>query len=217
MENNIWVGLEDIIFPNFTQAGAIFSMDGKRQKYFGRGSYSRWLVPIDDVNTRVFVLCHFNDRSDPYRSEYATPASLEVMEVGTRFERTYDERQCEPSDIEAAGSQGRIYLRTNEHFGTMDKGVALFRRAFKTLVRELEAGVEPTQPSAIASAPIPTCAGDTTLKITPREGESDLSLVEEVAREVMTRTVESDHLKGEERIRQVEGRLQALEQSYRQN
>ena len=214
VEDNIWVGLEDIIFPNFTQAGAIYSMDGKVQKYFGRGSYSRWLVPLDDLNTRVFVLCHFNERSDPFREEYRTQESLEVMEVGTRFERSYEEKQREPSDIEAAGSQGRIYLRTNEHLVTMDKGVALFRRSFKKAVRALMAGQEPVQPSATTGDPVPTCAGDTVLKIPRREGKDDGALIDEVAREVMSRTVEADHLKAQERIGHIEKRLQDLERSY---
>lgn len=214
VDDNIWVGLEDIIFPNFTQAGAIYSMDGKVPKYFGRGSYSRWLVPLDDVNTRVFVLCHFNERSDPFREEYRTQESLEVMEVGTRFDRTYEEKQREPSDIEAAGSQGRIYLRTNEHLGTMDRGVSLFRRSFKKAVRSLAAGQEPVQPSSISEAPIPTCAGDTVLKIPPRDGVDDVAIIDEVAREVMSRTTEANHLKGEERIAHIERRLRELEHSY---
>ena len=213
VEDNIWVGLEDIIFPNFTQAGAIYSMDGKVQKYFGRGSYSRWLVPLDDLNTRVFVLCHFNERSDPFREEYRTQESLEVMEVGTRFERSYEEKQREPSDIEAAGSQGRIYLRTNEHLGTMDKGVACSDAASKS-----GAGThgrpEPVRPSATAGVPVPTCAGDTVLKIPRREGQDDGALIDEVAREVMSRTVEADHLKAHERISYIEKRLQDLERSY---
>ena len=165
-------------------------------------------------HTRVFVLCHFNERSDPFLECYRTQKSLEVMEVGTRFERTYEEQQREPSDIEAAGSQGRIYLRTNEHLGTMDKGVALFRRSFKEAVRALAAGQEPVQPCAVSSAPIPTCAGDTVLKIPPKIGTDDVELIDEVAREVLSRTVAGDHLKADERIAYIEGRLRELEQSY---
>ena len=170
IEDHVWVGLEDIVLPNFTQAGAIFSMDGKRRKYFGRGSYSRWLVPLDDLNTRVYVLGHFNERSDPYREEYARQENLEVMEAGARFERSYEERQREPSDLEAAGSQGRVYLRRNEHLATTDKGVALFRRRLREAVRDLAAGREPAQPADTGAPPIPTCAGDTVLAGAPGGG-----------------------------------------------
>ena len=49
--DNIWVGSEDILLPNFTQAGAVWSMDGKTPRYFGRGSFTRWIVPHDDTDT----------------------------------------------------------------------------------------------------------------------------------------------------------------------
>ena len=213
--DNVWVGREDIVLPNFTQAGAIFSMDGKRRKYFGRGSYSRWLVPLDDRNTRVYVLGHFNERSDPFREEYAEQENLEVMEAGTRFERSYEERQREPSDLEAAGSQGRIYLRRNEHLATTDRGVALFRRRLREAVRALGAGREPAQPADSAASPIPTCAGDSVLRV-PRAaaGESDEALVDAVAREVMNRVCDADHLRGAERDRAIEASLRALEREH---
>ena len=211
VEDNVWVGLEDIVLPNFTQAGAIFSMDGRSRKYFGRGSYSRWLVPLDDLNTRVYVLGHFNERSDPFLEEYAQKENLEIMEVGTRFERSHEERQREPSDLEAAGSQGRIYLRRNEHLATTDKGVALFRRRLREAVRDVAAGREPVQPGDTGTPPIPTCAGDTVLRVPPADGEDDEALVDAVAREVMTRICAADHLRGAERDRLVERSLRELE------
>ena len=214
VEDCIWVGLEDIVFPNFTQAGAIFSMDGRRPRYFGRGSYSRWLVPLDDFNTRVFVLGHFNEHSDPYHEEYSRPDNLEVMEAGARLARTYEERQREPSDVEAAGSQGPIYLRTNEHLGTTDKGVALFRRRFKALVRALAAGTEPVQPAEGAKGPIATCAGDSVLRIPRAPGDEDEALVARVASEVMAIYVDTGHLPESERRRQAEARLVELERSH---
>ena len=214
IEDHVWVGLEDIVLPNFTQAGAIFSMDGKRQKYFGRGSYSRWLVPLDDVNTRVYVLGHFNERSDPFREEYALKENLEVMEAGTRFERSYEERQREPSDLEAAGSQGRIYLRRNEHLATTDKGVALFRRRLREAVRGLAAGRAPAQPADAGARPIPTCAGDTVLPVPRREGEDDEVLIDAVARAVMDRVGAGDHLCGAERDQAVIRSLRELEREH---
>ena len=214
IEDHVWVGREDIVLPNFTQAGAIFSMDGKRRKYFGRGSYSRWLVPLDDLNTRVYVLGHFNRSSDPYREEYAEKENLEIMEVGTRFERTYEERQREPSDLEAAGSQGRIYLRRNEHLATTDKGVALFRRRLREAVRGLASGREPVQPADTGAPPIPTCAGDTVLRVPPVRGGNDDELVDAVAREVMARIDAAEHLRGAARERNVEESLRDLEREF---
>ena len=132
--------------------------------------------------------------------------------MGTRFERTYEERQREPSDLEAAGSQGRIYLRRNEHLATTDKGVALFRRRLREAVRSLASGREPVQPADTGASPIPTCAGDTVLRVPPVRGGNDDELVDAVAREVMARIDAAEHLRGAARERNVEESLRALEQ-----
>ena len=213
IDSKVWVGLEDINFPNFTQAGAIFSMDGKTTKYFGRGSYSRWVVPVDDVNTRIFVLGHFNDLSDPFDESYREAANLEIMEVGTRFERSYEERQREPSDIEAAGSQGKIYLRRNEHLATTDRGIALFRKRIRQQIQALVAGEEPNLPGNNRTGLIPTCAGDIVLEIpvTPNDG----ARVAQVARGVMGVYNQSDNLFGTERQAHIEQHTKNLEENYR--
>ena len=163
----------------------------------------------------MFVLGHFNEHSDPYHEEYSRPDNLEVMESGARLVRSYEERQREPSDVEAAGSQGPIYLRTNEHLGTTDKGVALFRRRFKSLVRALAEGTEPVQPADGTNGPIPTCAGDSVLRIPRARGDEDEALVARVASEVMAIYVETGHLPESERRRQAEARLVELERSYK--
>ena len=211
--SKVWIGLEDINFPNFTQAGAIFSMDGKSTRYFGRGSYSRWLVPLDDFHTRIFVLGHFNDLSDPFDESYRDPANLEVMEVGTRFERSYEERQREPSDIEAAGSQGQIYLRRNEHLATTDRGIALFRKRIRQQIRALGAGQEPNVPGTKNGSLIPTCAGDCILDIpiVPNDG----ARVAEVARGVMGIYEQAEGLSGKQRETQIAQQTKQLEKNYR--
>jgi hypothetical protein len=70
------------------------------------------------------------------------------------------------------------------------------------------------QPTALAEPPIPTHAGDSVLGIPPAEGRDDAELVREVAREVMARYVEADHLRGAERDHHIERRIRELEAQY---
>ncbi len=52
----IWISTNDLILPNFTQAGAVYeSTEGKEPKYFGRNSFSRWIVPVDDTHCTVLA------------------------------------------------------------------------------------------------------------------------------------------------------------------
>ena len=46
--DNVWFRINEVVLPNFTQAGAAFAADGTKQIYYGRSSFTRWVVPIDD-------------------------------------------------------------------------------------------------------------------------------------------------------------------------
>ena len=210
----IWVGSEDIVLPNFTQAGSIFTMDAKTQKYFGRNSFTRWVVPIDDTNTRVMALTHFNDRSDPFKEEYLTKESLERIEIGVPMDRPYEERQRLPGDLEAIGSQGPINIHAKEHLGTSDRGVAMYRTRLRQAIRSLQKGERPLQPAASGDAPLPTYAGDSVLRIPRAPGGDDVKLLEDVSRQVLRIYVSADHVQGGERDQLIQKELHELELSY---
>ena len=53
--NNVLFRINDGILPNFTQAGAAFAADGTKQIYYGRNSFTRWVVPIDDGATICYA------------------------------------------------------------------------------------------------------------------------------------------------------------------
>ena len=40
INDNVWVRVNELILPNFTQAGAAFAADGTKSKYFGRSSFT---------------------------------------------------------------------------------------------------------------------------------------------------------------------------------
>jgi hypothetical protein len=103
--DNVWVRVNELVLPNYTQAGAAFSADGTRPIYYGRTAFSRWVVPIDDENTTAFAWAIFGDRADP--KEYNTPEGYEMIEQGERLDRSYEERQRFPGDAEAVEGMGK--------------------------------------------------------------------------------------------------------------
>ncbi len=76
--DHVWVRVNELVLPNYTQAGAAFSADGTRPIYYGRTAFARWVVPIDDENTTAFAWAIFGDRADPV--EYNTPEGPELIE-----------------------------------------------------------------------------------------------------------------------------------------
>ena len=212
--DNIWVRVHHVIMPNMTQAGAVLSMDGRTPRYFGRPSFTRWVVPVDNENTRAIAWANFGDRSDAQREEWMTPRMMEIIEGAEPRERSRAEALRKPGDYEAFVSQGRITRHANEHLATSDKGVALFRRRLRDDIRGLADGRPPYRASVRSEAPIPTYAGDNVLRVPPVAGASDEALILQVSRAVARIILAGNALEGEARDAFVRGALMDLEASH---
>ena len=211
VDDNIWVRVHHVILPNMTQAGAVLSMDGRHTRYFGRPSFTRWVVPVDNENTRVIAWANFGDRSDAQREEWMTPRMIEIIEGAEPRDRPRSEALRKPGDYEAFVSQGRITRHAKEHLATSDKGVALFRQRLRADIRALAEENPPYRASDHLEAPIPTYAGDNVLRIPPVAGADDAALVREVSREVARIIVSGNHLRGETRDAFVRAALMDLQ------
>ena len=84
---NIWVRVNELILPNFTQAGAAFACDGTQLRHFGRSAFTRWVVPLDDRHTMAFAWGNFGDRADPH--EFNTLEGMQPIEQGEVLDRSY--------------------------------------------------------------------------------------------------------------------------------
>ena len=91
VDDNVWVRINELILPNFTQAGSAFAADGTKTRYFGRSSFTRWVVPVDDQSLCSFSLGNFGERGDP--NEYNNKEGCERIEAGEIMDRTWEEKQ----------------------------------------------------------------------------------------------------------------------------
>lgn len=209
VNDNIWVRVQEVILPNVTQSGAVLTMDGKTQKYFGRNTFFRWCLPVDNTNTRVLGWANFGDRTDPH--EMNTPENIERLEQGEVFGRPYEEVQRRPDDYAAMVGQGEIVSHKAEHKMSTDAGVVKYRQSVQRAIRELKDGHEPKQPTDGLAAPIPTHSGDIVLKIPPIDGQDDAEKVKQTMHEVMKVLESNNHLRGDERDAAIKKSLQELE------
>ncbi|MED5406062.1 MAG: aromatic ring-hydroxylating dioxygenase subunit alpha, partial [Chloroflexota bacterium] len=122
---NVWFRVNELVLPNFTQAGSAFAADGTQRRLYGRSSFTRWVVPVDDENTQALAWANFGERGDP--PEWNTPEGPELIEQGEVFDRTYEERQRSPGDAEATEGMGRITVHKNENLVSSDRGITLMR------------------------------------------------------------------------------------------
>lgn len=206
--DNVWFRVNELVLPNFTQAGAAFSADGTRPIYYGRTAFSRWVVPLDDENTTAFAWAIFGERADP--PEYNTPEGPELIEQGELMDRPYSQRQRFPGDAEAVEGMGRIADQKMEHLVPSDSGIIQYRKRLRKLCRQLEQGIEPTHVTAAGIAPVPTCGGDTVLHL-PRIDDDERARLRELGERFMQIQFDAEDLPEAERIRHVVRALRALE------
>ncbi len=210
--DNIWMRINELVLPNFTQAGAAFATDGTKQRYYGRSAFSRWVVPIDDENTLALAWANFGDRGDP--PECNTPEGPELIEQGELFDRTYEQRQRSPGDAEAVEGMGPITIHKNENLVISDKGVALMRRLLRRQIREVAAGNNPLSPMHAGLTPIPTYGGDSVLRIPGNDGDES-GFLSKLAHEFVEAQFSADGMPEIERVTFVSNKLKEMEMRTR--
>ena len=194
--DNIWVRVNELILPNFTQAGSAFACDGSEKRLFGRSAFTRWVVPHDDESCMAIAWANFGERGDPH--EYNNQAGYECIEQGEIVDRPYTDRQDSPGDVEAVEGMGVISDHKKEFLVPGDEGVRIYRRKIRRLCQELAEGSEPPQPDSLAEGTIPTYGSDTVL-VRPAEGGPDDELLRNTNDQVMSILFEADQYSGKQR------------------
>ncbi|UXX82862.1 aromatic ring-hydroxylating dioxygenase subunit alpha [Roseovarius pelagicus] len=181
--DNAWVRVNELILPNFTQAGSAYAADGTEQRYFGRSCFTRWVVPVDDENSIVYAWANFGDRWDPH--EYNTREGHEMIEQGEVLDRTPEEKKRYPADSEAVEGMGPISTHKGENLMPTDRGISLYRRRVRKHIRDLVEGIEPPQPVRTGGETVRTYGQDTVLTRPPRGDDADDAYLEKIGDAVM--------------------------------
>lgn len=181
--DNAWVRANELILPNFTQAGSAFAADGTQPRYFGRSCFTRWVVPVDDENSIAFAWACFGERGDPH--QYNTQEGCELIEQGEVLDRSDEEKQRYPADSEAVQGMGAISTHKGENLMPTDRGISLYRRRIRKQIRDLGEGIEPPQPKRSAGLSVRTYGQDTVLNLPPIAGKDDHAYLTEIGSAVL--------------------------------
>ena len=210
----IWLRIHDKVLPSFTQNGGHFPTPDKSM-YFGRCGLSRWVVPIDDENTRVIAWRHFREGEDPQGLTNRDEVGFGKTDFyGQGPDRSYEQMQADPGDYDAWVSQGPKNIHARENLCFTDRGVAKVRRKLKQAILEVQNGGDVVQPGEHCDSPIPTYGGDTMLNIPVQEGRDDEAVLRKVAHDVADIYTSADHLLGEERADFIKQSLKAYEDTW---
>ena len=161
----------DYILPNLAQNGGMFQVMDK-PKIFGRTSLTKWVVPLDDTNSRKFGWRHFNDTDEVLRQGKRDEVGWESVDFyGQTAHRPYEERQRNPGDWEAWTSQGPMNIHKREYLGTTDQGVAMLRSRLRKDIRSVAKGRSINRICGTPENPYRTYGGDTVLRLPPKQDD----------------------------------------------
>ena len=145
---------------------------------------------------------------------------MQLIEQGELIDRTYEQKQASPGDVEAVEGMGTISDHSKENLVSGDRGVSMYRNQIRKYCRDLQNGIRPPQPSELAGAIdggeatgiIPTHGSDTIVKLPEGSGAStnDSELLAKTNDEVMDIIFAGDALGGEDRNTQIIEQLKQL-------
>lgn len=175
----IWIRFHDHFTPSFAQNGGMFQ-DFNKPLLFGRPSLSKWVVPVDDTNSRKFGWRHFDEREE-YSQGHRDQVGWEKVDFyGQTAHRSDEEKSRNPGDWDVWTSQGPINVHKREYLGTTDRGVALLRGRLRKDIRAVKKGKSVPHAEGTPEKPVPTFGGDTILSVPRRVGD-DRELIRQVS------------------------------------
>ena len=207
----VWVRVNELILPNFTQAGAAFAADGTKTKFFGRSSFTRWVVPIDDTHSMSLAWANFGERGDPI--EYNNKEGCELIEQGELVERPWEEKRLRPSDAEAVEGMGKISKHKGEHLMPTDKGILVYRRRIRQLIKDLENGKKMPHPQQVPGEAVRTNGQDTVLRI-PQKESDDRKYIRTIGSAIMKMQFEAEQMPLDQRDKFIIDKLTNMEKSF---
>ena len=209
----VWVRVNELILPNFTQAGAAFAADGTKTRFFGRSSFTRWVVPIDNTHSMALAWGNFGERGDPLK--YNSQEGCELIEQGEVINRTWEEKKLHPSDAEAVEGMGPISHHKNEHLMPTDKGILLYRRHIRKLINDLKNGKKMPQPQQVPGEPVRTNGQDTVLYM-PKNNIDDREFLRSIGSNILNMQFEAEKMSLKERDQYIFAKLNEMEKNYKQ-
>jgi len=197
-KDNLWIRTTEDMLPNMNQTGSLW-LAAEEEESFTRVALTRWMMPVDNTNTKMIGWRYFNDRIDVKEGDKSQVGLGKIDFIGqTEDERPYEERQRVPGDFEAIVSQRDIAIHGLENLTISDRGVGMLRAMVRQGIRVSKTGRKYASLPRHFDGPIATYTQDTIIK-KPQCNGDESKLMREVGREIAKVVRESDKLSPEER------------------
>jgi nitrite reductase/ring-hydroxylating ferredoxin subunit len=192
---NIWVRSAETLGSNIHCISSIFE-NGRTPKAANPPFITFWTLPVDDEHSVNFFVSHVVPGEE---MPFAKRRELEIF--GQYEDRSYADRQWIPGDHDAMVSQGPINPHGQEHLGSLDRGVVMFRRFVRRNIEAVERGEDPQGFYLRQEDVAPTFASDhvvpaSEIEGSPEDGAELRAYAEQLARDYL-RSPPMRHLEAE--------------------
>ncbi len=210
INDNVFIRASDIILPNIGQFASGQNM-GEEECFNIACSFTRWVVPIDDHHSYYTGLVHKNPRTEKFVALDPSAYGVDRMNfIGQTADRPYPERQRQPGDYDALVSQGAMANHKNEHLGTTDRGIVMFRRMLGRAIEAVRIGETPALPRLYPDGYVRTYNHDLVFRLPSQSNISDLASLELFGRRAAQIVVDTDDLPVLEREQVAGARIRRL-------
>jgi nitrite reductase/ring-hydroxylating ferredoxin subunit len=127
-DGSLFHRVTEVVLPNVRIVASPFVTS------YGPSDSVAWTLPIDDTHTKIVTL---------YKRPIGTPHPRALYDGRRWGELAEPEHQRFPGDYEAQVGQGEITFHSEENLAGSDRGVVLFRHAFRLQVRAVAEGRDP--------------------------------------------------------------------------
>lgn len=139
---------------------------GTAPKRRARATELSWAVPVDNEHvTGLSIVAWPLEEGRPKPGWRPGTDTIDDIRPGSVLQRSYEERQKKPDDLEAQEGQRTIAVHALEHLATSDTGIVMLRRMLREQLQRLRDGLDPVNVvrDAYAARGIPTHAWNTVL------------------------------------------------------
>lgn len=103
-----------------------------------------WAVPIDNEHVRgLSIVAWPQEGGEPKRGWRPGTDTIADIRPGSMLQRSYEERQRKPDDLEAQEGQRAIAVHALENLGTSDTGIVMLRRILREQLKRVAQGLDP--------------------------------------------------------------------------
>ena len=139
---------------------------GTKPKRRERGTELSWAVPVDNEHVRgISIVAWPLENGEPSPDWKPGTDTIADIRPGSFLQRSYEERQRKPDDLEAQEGQRPIAVHGLENLGTSDTGITMLRHVLREQIKRVEDGLDPINAfrDPRANHRIPTNAWNTIL------------------------------------------------------